>query len=234
MSMFIVPADTPGIEIVKNYGFYGEVEDVHAHLRWNEVRVPIDHMLGEPGDGFMVAQVRLGGGRMHHAMRTLAQATRAFEMMCERALSRITKGEPLADKQMVQEKIADSWIELRQFRLLILETAWLADQGNDWKTLRMNVAAVKAVMPRILHDIAARALMVHGSLGISHEMPFAEWLVNSFHVALADGPTEVHKITVAKEALKAFQPTNQLFPSYMNSALERHAREKFAIAEPVA
>lgn len=223
LSMFIVPAETPGIEIVKNYGFHGEVEDTHAHIRWNEVRVPLDHMLGEPGDGFAVAQVRLGGGRMHHAMRTLAQATRAFEMMCERALSRVTKGEQLAKKQMVQEKIADSWIELRQFRLLILETAWLADKGHDWKSLRMNVSAVKAIMPKLLNDIASRALMIHGSLGITHEMPFAEWVINSFHVALADGPTEVHKITVAKEALKAFSATDQLFPDYMKSTLRHRA-----------
>jgi acyl-CoA dehydrogenase len=229
MSMFIVPADTPGIEIVKNYSFYGEPEAVHAHVRWNGVRVPLDHMLGEPGHGFAVAQTRLGGGRLHHAMRTLAQATRAFEMMCERALSRFTKGEQLAQKQMVQEKIADSWIELRQFRLLVLETAWLADQGNDWKSLRLNVAAVKVAMPKILHDIASRALMIHGSLGISHDMPFAEWVVNSFHVALADGPTEVHKITVAKEALKTFKPSESLFPDYMTSTQHMRAVEKFPI-----
>src|SRR3546814_199387 len=140
MSMFIVPADSPGIEIVRNYGFYGEPEDGHAHVRWNRVFVPADNMLGGRGDAFVVAQVRLSGGRMHHAMRTLAQATRAFEMMCERAVSRFTKGEQLARKQMVQEKIADSWIELRQFRLLILETAWLADQGHDWRAIRANVA----------------------------------------------------------------------------------------------
>src|SRR3546814_8778782 len=132
------------LEIVRIYGFYGEPEDVHAHVRWNRVFVPADNMLGGRGDAFVVAQVRLSGGRMHHAMRTLAQATRAFEMMCERAVSRFTKGEQLARKQMVQEKIADSWIELRQFRLLILETAWLADQGHDWRAIRADVAAVKA------------------------------------------------------------------------------------------
>lgn len=228
MSMFIVPADTPGIEIVRNYGFYGEAEDSHAHIRWMNVRVPLDHMLGGRGDAFVVAQVRLGGGRMHHAMRTLAQATRAFEMMCERALSRFTKGEQLARKQMVQEKIADSWIELRQFRLLILETAWLADQGNDWRAIRKNVAAVKAAMPKLLHDISSRALHIHGSLGISHDMPFAGWVINSFHVGLADGPTEVHKVTVAREVLKDFKPTNAMFPSYMGHELEQQARELYA------
>lgn len=230
MSMFIIPADTPGIEIVRNYGFYGEVDDTHAHLRLTDVRVPDENMLGEPGDGFVVAQTRLSGGRMHHAMRTLAQATRAFEMMCERAVSRSTKGELLARKQMVQEKIADSWVELRQFRLLILETAWLADQGNDWKALRKNVSAVKAVMPKVLHDIASRALQIHGSLGLSHDMPFAAWVINSFHVALADGPTEVHKVVVAREVLRDVRPADGMFPAYSNHEQERRARDLYGPA----
>lgn len=229
MSMFIVPADTPGIEIVRNYGFYGEPQDTHGHLRWQNVRVPADNMLGEQGDAFVVAQVRLGGGRMHHAMRTLAQATRAFDMMCERAVSRFTKSEQLSKKQMVQEKIADSWVELRQFRLLVLETAWLLDQSHDYKTTRKNIAAVKTVMPRILNDIAARALQIHGSLGISHDMPFAEWIINSFHVGLADGPTEVHKVTVAREVLKDVQPARGQFPDYLKSEQVHRAREKFGL-----
>jgi len=230
MSMFIVPADTPGIEIIRNHGFYGEVEAAHAHMRWTNVRVPAENMLGSRGEAFVVAQVRLSGGRMHHAMRTLAQATRAFEMMCERAVSRFTKGEQLAQKQMVQEKIADSWVELRQFRLLILETAWLADSGKDWKAIRKNVSAVKAVMPKVLHDIASRALHIHGSLGISHEMPFAEWVINSYHIGLADGPTEVHKVTVAREVLKDFHPANQMFPSYIGYERDARAREKYGAA----
>ncbi|HZZ89597.1 MAG TPA: acyl-CoA dehydrogenase family protein [Caulobacteraceae bacterium] len=228
MSMFIVPAETPGIEILRNYGFYGEPEESHAHVRWTDVRVPAENMLGGRGDAFVVAQTRLSGGRMHHAMRTLAQATRAFEMMCERAVSRFTKGEQLAQKQMVQEKIADSWVELRQFRLLILETAWLADRGHDWKAVRKNVAAVKAVMPKVLHDIASRALHIHGSLGISHEMPFAAWVINSYHVGLADGPTEVHKVTVAREVLKDFSPANAMFPSYIGYEQAAQAAEKYA------
>jgi acyl-CoA dehydrogenase len=231
MSMFIIPQDTPGIEIVRNYGFYGEKGDSHAHLRLTDVRVAKENMLGDRGDGFVVAQVRLGGGRMHHAMRTLAQATRAFEMMCERAVSRTTKGETLGRKQLVQEKIADSWVELRQFRLLILETAWLADQGADWKQIRLNVSAVKATMPKILHDISARALQVHGSLGLSHEMPFAEWVVNSFHVGLADGPTEVHKTVVAREVLKSVQPAAGMFPDTIRFEQERRARELYPSVE---
>jgi len=223
MSMFIVPADTPGLEIIRNYGFYGEPEDVHGHMRWSNVRVPKENMLGGRGDAFVVAQVRLGGGRMHHAMRTLSEATKCFEMMCERVVSRFTKGEQLSRKQMVQEKISDSWVQLRQFRLLILETAWLADQGNDWKALRKNVAAVKSIMPKVLHDIAERALHLHGSLGISTQMPFTDALVNSYHVGLADGPTEVHKVTVAREVLKDFAPSNSMFPDYMRYKKEERA-----------
>ena len=218
MSMFIVPADTPGIEIKRNLTFYGEPEATHAYLRYDQVRVPHENMLGGRGDAFVVAQVRLGGGRLHHAMRTVAQARRALEMMCERALSRTSKGELLAHKQMVQEKIADSWIQLRQFRLLVLETAWLCDQHHDYKLVRKNIAAGKAAMPGVLHDIAARALHLHGSLGISTEMPFADWVINSFHVGLADGPTEVHKITVAREVLKEFDGTDALFPDYHGPA----------------
>lgn len=214
MSMFIVPRQTPGVEIIRNLSFFGEPEATHAYMRYNDVRVPAENMLGGRGDAFVVAQVRLGGGRLHHAMRTIAQAKRALEMMCERALSRETKGERLSAKQMVQEKIADSWVQLRQFRLLVLETAWMIDKYHDYKKVRKNIAAVKAVMPSVLHDIASRALQIHGSLGLSNEMPFADWVVNSFHVALADGPTEVHKITVAREVLKEFEPCESLFPAY--------------------
>ncbi|MBL6749593.1 MAG: acyl-CoA dehydrogenase family protein [Nevskia sp.] len=230
MSMFIVPADTPGIEIVRNHGFHGEPEATHAHMRWTNVRVPLENMLGSRGDAFVVAQTRLGGGRMHHAMRTVAQARRAFEMMCERALSRFTQGEQLARKQMVQEKIADSWIQLRQFRLLVLETAWLIDRHHDYKMVRKNIAAVKAVMPQVLHDIAARALQVHGSLGLSNEMPFSDWLVNSFHVGLADGPTEVHKVTVAREVLAEFKPAAGMFPSYIGYEQKARALDLYGEA----
>ena len=227
MSMFIIPSETPGIKNLRNFGFYGERDDSHAHLKFADVRVPAENMLGGRGDAFVVAQVRLGGGRMHHAMRTLAQANRAFEMMCERVVSRTTKGESLANKQLVQEKIADSWVELRQFRLLILETAWLADQGNDWKAIRKNVSAVKATMPKVLHDIASRALHIHGSLGLSHEMPFAEWVINSFHVGLADGPTEVHKVVVAKEVLREIKPAEGMFPSTIRYEMVARAHEQY-------
>ncbi len=227
-SMFILPAETPGIEIIRNYGFYGEGNPpTHGHLRLSDVRVPAENMLGEPGEAFIVAQVRLGGGRMHHAMRALAEASKCFDMTCERVLSRFTKGEVLAKKQMVQEKIADCWVQLRQFRLLILETAWLADQGHDWKAIRKNVAAVKSIMPKVLHDLSSTALHLHGSLGLSTQMPFTDTLINSYHVGLADGPTEVHKVTVAREVLKEYQPCDTMFPDYTLYAREERAYELY-------
>ncbi|WP_176590580.1 MULTISPECIES: acyl-CoA dehydrogenase family protein [Sphingobium] len=229
MSMFIVPADTPGIEIVKDYGYLGEPDKAHAHLRWTDVRVPADAMLGGRGKAFEVAQVRLSGGRMHHAMRALAQATHCFEQMCERVLSRSTKGELLARKQMVQEKLADSWIQLRQFRLLILETAWLHDRESDWSRLRKNVAAVKVLMPKVLHDIAERALHLHGSLGVTDEAPFADALIHSYTLGLADGPTEVHKVTVAREILKGVEPCATMFPDYLRSHAKARAIAKFGL-----
>lgn len=226
-SMFIVPADTPGIEIVRDHGFHGEAVPSHGHVRWTNVRVPAENMLGGRGEAFAVAQVRLGGGRMHHAMRTIAEATKCFDMMCERVLSRTTKGELLAKKQMVQEKIADSWVQLRQFRLLVLEAAWLADQGRSWKSIRLHVSAVKATMPKVLHDIAERALHLHGSLGISTEAPFSDALINSYHIALADGPTEVHKMVVAKEVLKGYSAIDEMFPSYLRYKREEAALEVY-------
>ena len=128
----------------------------------------------------------------------------------------------------MQEKIADSWVELEQFRLLVLRTAWLIDRHNDYKRVRKDIAAVKAVMPKVLHDIASRALHLHGSLGLSSEMPFAQQVLASYFLALADGPTEVHKVTVAREVLAGYRATDALFPSYHLPQVEARAREKFA------
>jgi acyl-CoA dehydrogenase len=135
-------------------------------------------------------------------------------MMCSRALSRATKGEQLATKQLVQEKIADCWIQLRQFRLLVLETAWLLDQGHDYRAVRKHIAAVKATMPSVLHDIASAALQVHGSMGLSDDMPFTDWIAQSYRTGLSDGPTEVHKVTVAREVLRDYEPDDEAFPWY--------------------
>ncbi len=228
MSMLIVPAGAPGLEIVRNVAWHAGHEPSHAYLNFDRVRVPASNMLGAQGQAFAVAQTRLGGGRIHHAMRTIGEARRALEMMCERALSRTTQGERLARKQMVQEKIADSWIELEQFRLLVLRTAWLIDKHNDYRRVRGDIAAVKAAMPKVLHDIASRALHLHGSLGLSTEMPFARQVLQSFLIGLADGPTEVHKVTLAREVLGAHRPSEDLFPEYHLPRVRAAAQERYA------
>lgn len=226
LSTFIVPAETPGIKMLRNMPVGHHSSPGHAYLRFENVRIPRDHMLGERGGGFVVAQTRLGGGRIHHAMRTIGQVTKSFDMMCERVLSRETQGSLLADKQMVQEKIADSWVEIEQFRLLVLQTAWKIDKYKDYMKVRKDISAVKFLMPKIFHDVAARALHLHGSLGVTPDMPFAEQVIESFHMGLADGPTEVHKVTVARQVLREHHGTNQLFPTGYIPALREAAIAK--------
>ncbi|MCZ6888091.1 MAG: acyl-CoA dehydrogenase family protein [Gammaproteobacteria bacterium] len=228
MSMFIVPKDTPGVEIIRNVAVGYETEGAHAYIRYNDVHIPRDHLLGEPGQGFIVAQTRLGGGRIHHAMRTVGKVRHAFDMMCERALSRETQGEVLAQKQMVQAMIADSWIDIEQFRLFVLRTAWKIDKYKNYKEVRADISAVKAIMPRVYHDVYARALQIHGSLGLSTEMPFAAGVLDSFHMGLADGPTEVHKVTVARQVLGRYQGTDEMFPDYHLIKRREKALEKYA------
>jgi acyl-CoA dehydrogenase len=229
LSMFVVPKETPGVDIVRNVPVYGHGPDAgtHSYIRYGDVRIPKDHLLGEQGGGFEVAQTRLGGGRIHHAMRTVGLVKRAFDMMCERALSRVTKGEALARKQLVQEMIADSWMQMEMFRLLVLRTAWKIDRYNDYLRVRADISAVKAAMPAVLHDVAARALQIHGSLGVSDEMPFGAMVLESFHMGLADGATEVHKVTLAREVLKDYKPTDDLFPSMHLPRLRARAHERY-------
>lgn len=227
-SMFIVPKHTPGVEIVRNVGVGREGEGGEGYVRYTDVRVPLDHLLGTRGEAFMVSQVRLGGGRIHHAMRTVGQARKLLDLMCQRAVSRQTQGEPLSRKQMVQEQVADSWIELEQFRLLVLRTAWMIDKYKDYRKVRKDIAAVKAAMPKVYHDIAARALHIHGALGVSNEMPFVGHVIGAFVMGIADGPTEVHKVTLAKQIFRNYAPSNELFPAYHLPKLREAALEKYA------
>ncbi len=228
LTMFIVPASDPGVEIVRDVKCAGERDASHAYVRYNGVRVDDDSLLGGVGEAFHVAQTRLGGGRIHHAMRTIGQARRTLDMMCQRVLSRKTKGEFLSEKQMAQEKIADSWIELEQFRLLVLRTAWLIDKHQDYRKVRKDIAAVKAVMPKVLHDIAARCLQLHGSIGVSEEMPFMDLIAEAFMLGLADGPTEVHKLTVARQLLSGYQPSENVFPNYHIPTREAAVRKRYS------
>lgn len=229
MSMFVVPADSPGIERVQDVSVWGHDEEVgtHQYLRYTDVRVPAENLLGERGEGFAVAQTRLGGGRIHHAMRTVGLVQRASELMKRRAVSRTTKGRRLADQQLVQEMIADSWIQIEQFRLLVLRTAWKIDKYNDYRKVRADIAAVKAAMPKVLMDVSSRAIQLHGSLGISKELPFGKWVMESFHMGLADGATEVHKVNLAKALLHSTVPDEGLFPPYTDSVLTARAHDRY-------
>ena len=233
MSMLVVPAETPGINILRNVGLFeetlGHEEGIHGYIRYEKVRVPLDAMLGGPGEGFRVAQARLGGGRVHHAMRTVGKCRRALEMMLERAVSRRTQGKRLADHQFVQNMIADSAIELEQFRLMVLHTAWTID-SQPHGAARTGIAMCKVQMAKLYHDIAQRAVHIHGSLGVTNEMPLMSMLMGSESLALADGPTEVHKIQVAKAYLGQAREAPGLFPSEHIPTRLAAARDKYADA----
>ncbi len=228
-SMFLVPTSTPGINIIRNVGLGAEHEGEgsHAYVRYEQVRVPDENLLGGAGQAFVIAQTRLGGGRVHHAMRTIGMCQRAFDMMCRRALSRVTQGEVLAKKQMVQEAVADSYIDLEQFRLLVLQTAWKIDQVGGHKA-RTEIAAVKVLTPKVLHDIVYRALHIHGALGVSNEMPLAGMWAMLPVMGIADGPTEVHKVTIARQVLKRYQPYEGLWPPEHLPERRAAARARFA------
>ncbi|MCD4524265.1 acyl-CoA dehydrogenase family protein [Nocardioides sp. cx-173] len=231
MSMFIVPAETPGVEIIRNVGTVLERDDldegIHGYVRYDKARIPADSILGNPGDGFRVAQARLGGGRVHHAMRVVGKCQRALDMMCERALSRRTQGKTLAEHQFVQGFISDSVVQLQQFRLLVMQTAWIID-NEPHGAARTHIAMCKVALAQVIHDIMQRAVHVHGSLGTTNETPLGGWWANVPHLALADGPTEVHKATIAKRTLRGYQPAPGLFPTDHSPTRLAAAREKHA------
>jgi acyl-CoA dehydrogenase len=214
-SMLIVPARTAGVEIVRDVHVFGEPPGAagHAYLRFSDVRLPAESLLGEAGQAFAIAQTRLGGGRVHHAMRTVGAARQAFDAMCERAVSRRTRTGVLADYGHAQHAIAQSWIEIEQFRLLVLRTAWLIDKYDDYGRVRKDIAAIKAAAPDVLRRVVRRAMHLHGSLGVSGEMPFGRLLLESEWLALVDGPTEVHETTIAKQVLADHEPAPDVFPS---------------------
>ena len=230
MSMFLVPTDTAGVNIVRNVGLYGEPmnEGFHALIHYDDVRVPEDALLGGAGQAFAIAQTRLGGGRIHHAMRTIGLAQKGLDMMCERALSRETQGSLLADKQFVQGYIADSYAQLAQFRLFVLYTAWEIDKYNDYKRVRKDIATCKVVMPTVLHDIAWRAMQVHGALGTTNEMPFFTMIHGAAVMGLADGPTEVHKVTVARQVVRDYRKSDGMWPTEWIPGKIEAAKAKYA------
>ena len=217
--MFIVPRDTPGVEIMPE-------PRSHNHIKYNDVRVPLDHLLGPEDGARVLAQRRLGGGRIHHAMRTIAQCKLAFDMMCERALSRESHGKIIGDHQMVQEKIADSYASIRMLRLFVLETAWKIDNSSIRET-RTDIAAVKYTMAKVLREVSFNALHILGSLGTTNLTPIKEMYANAPNMGIADGVDEVHKVTVARNVLSTYEPHEGFWPTEYIPAKRERAREKF-------
>jgi alkylation response protein AidB-like acyl-CoA dehydrogenase len=218
--MFIVPRETPGVEFVK------DAPRLHSHIRYNEVRVPLDHLLGPEDGAKVLAQRRLGGGRIHHAMRSIAQCKRAFDMMCERALSREAHGKVIAEHQMVQEAIADSYAEINMLRLLILWTAWTIDNSST-QASRTQIAACKYTCAKVLREVTYRAIHIFGSLGVTNLTPLLNQWTTAPNMSVMDGVDEVHKVTVARNVLKDHRPHEGLWPTEYLPAKRATAKKKY-------
>ena len=220
--IFIVPRDTPGVEIM-------DEPRGHDHILYKEVRVPLDHLLGPEDGAKVLAQRRLGGGRIHHAMRSIAQCKRAFDMMCERALSRESHGKIIAEHQMVQEAIADSYAEINMLRLMVLWTAWTIDNSST-QASRTQIAACKYTAAKVLREVTYRAIHIFGSLGVTDLTPLQAMWASAPTMAVMDGVDEVHKVTVARNVLKDHRPHDGLWPTEYLPAKREQARKKFAEA----
>ena len=210
-SMILVPLDAEGVRIERSttvYGYDDGPHGGHAVIHYDQVRVPRTNLLGPQGGGFMMAQARLGPGRIHHCMRALGIAERALELMCARAIDRSTFGQPIAKHGVVQEWIAESRLALEQARLLVLKTAWLIDTVGV-RGARTEIAAIKVAAPRAASYVLDRAVQVFGAAGVSSDTPLAEAWAQVRTLHLADGPDEVHLRSVAREELKKWQPTTR-------------------------
>jgi acyl-CoA dehydrogenase len=204
-SQIVVPADTPGVDVVRPIpvmGHAGSGWSTHCEVFYRGVRVPVDNTLGEPGDGFRIAQKRLGPGRIHHVMRWLGQMQRAFELLCSYSLEREAFGSRLADKQTVQNWIADSAAGIHASRLMTLDAAHKIDEGDE---ARVEVSVIKFFAAQVLHDVIDRAIQVHGARGLTDETPLAEMYANARAARIYDGPDEVHRMVVSRRILKEFE-----------------------------
>jgi alkylation response protein AidB-like acyl-CoA dehydrogenase len=206
-SQIIVPTDTPGFELVRNISVMGHAGDdyaSHAEVRYHGVRVPQSNRLGDEGAGFLIAQERLGPGRIHHCMRWIGICERAFELMCQRAATRdISDGKPLGGKQIVQSWIAESRAEINAARLMVLQAAWTIDNKGLYEA-REEVSLIKFYVAGVLQQVLDRALQVHGALGMTDDTPLAWWYRQERAARIYDGPDEVHKMVVAKRILRPF------------------------------
>jgi acyl-CoA dehydrogenase len=205
-SMILVPRDAPGLEIERNLPVFG-YQDQHGHCEivFRNVRVPASNMLAGEGDGFMIAQARLGPGRIHHAMRAIGMAERALGLMVDRAKSRVAFGKHLSDQGVVQELIAQSRIDIDQARLLVYKTAWLIDNFGA-KGARTEIAAIKVAAPAMAIAVIDRAIEVFGAAGVSDDTPLAYFYVWARSLRIADGPDAVHRRSIAREELKRKRP----------------------------
>jgi len=231
MSMIIVPADAPGVDIVRdiatmddNEHEYGRLGN-HAEIVYRDVRVPYGNLIGNEGDAFQLAQRRLGPGRIHHCMRWLGQSRRAFDMLCERAVSRETAGSLLADKQMVQAWVADSAAEMQAARLMTLHAAWKMDRDGA-SASRNEIAMIKFFGAQVLYNVIDRAIQVHGSLGFSADLPLEHMYRAARAARIYDGPDEVHRVTVARRLLKEYKPAE--VPTEHVPTRAAAARQRFA------
>jgi acyl-CoA dehydrogenase len=236
-SMILVPTDTPGVDIlrdiptmenpVEHFGLFGG----HAEIIYRDVRVPYENLVGHEGEGFLLAQKRLGPGRIHHAMRWLGQSRRAFDMLCERAVSRYTHGSVLADKQTIQNWVADSLAEMTAARLLTLYAAWKMDEVGA-PAARTEIAMIKYYGAQVLYNVIDRAVQIHGSLGFSTDLPLEHMYRSARAARIYDGPDEVHRVTVARQVLKGYRPTD--VPTEHVPTRRLAAQAKFAEALELA
>jgi acyl-CoA dehydrogenase len=205
-SMILVPRDTPGLTVKRGmhvFGYDDSDHGGHAEVLFEDVRVPVENLIAGEGDGFAIAQARLGPGRIHHCMRAIGMAERALELMCRRAISREAFGKPIAQQGVVQDWIAESRVKIEQQRLLVLKTAWLMDTvGNQGA--HTEIQAIKISTPATVEWILDKAVQVHGAGGVSQDFPLAAMWAGNRTLRLADGPDEVHKRSLARRELKKY------------------------------
>lgn len=205
-SMIIVPTDTPGYDIVRAVEVMGETGGDHCEVKYNNVRVPAENLLGKRGQGFLIAQERLGPGRILHVMRFLGQAQRAFDLMCSRAVSRRVSGKPLAEQQLIQQMVFEASAEIRTVRHLTLEAAALLDRGER---ARVEISTAKVLGARMLHNTISRAIQVHGSLGLTADLPLERMYRQARFGSIYDGPDETHIANAARLLLRPYQKAVQ-------------------------
>ncbi|MFZ5869951.1 MAG: acyl-CoA dehydrogenase family protein [Actinomycetota bacterium] len=206
-SMVLVPRETPGVHVVRPltaFGYDDAWHGGHAEVVLDDVRVPVSNVLGGEGEGFAIAQARLGPGRIHHCMRLLGMAERALEAMCRRALDRVAFGKPLAEQGVVGDRIAQARVELEAARLLVLKTAWLMDTAGN-PGAHTEIQAIKVLVPSLVQRVVDDAIQVHGGAGVSQDTPLARLWVAARTLRIADGPDEVHRASLARRELRRYR-----------------------------